>query len=422
MEKKIVFLISNIDFFNKRGASYSRVMNYASALAKENVLVFLSSILFKFDKEICIGGTNDNKVRYLGEPIPLNKKKIGSIYFENFYFVSYFYYIRKVYQQALKEKGMRVFIVYPGNFAIMVVSLIYLKYIKREIVYLEKNELMLGVALNFPVIMQPLKLLVILTIKLYLLVIGLIQDIISPFFSGLIVISSQFERLYKPFNRNILKVPILCHNISVDVNNGRKIERQIFSIGYAGDINQNKDGIISFMKVLSELKNDGYNYVFHLWGAIGSTTLQKKINTIVNKYHLQNNVFFMGAVQNENIDQILGNYDLLVLPRPKNLQTRFGFATKLGEYMLSGIPVLSSDVSDNHLYIKDKKNGFIVKYNKETILAKMKDIMNMDRQELVAVGREGKKTAESEFHFINHSKRMVSFMFSIHDRHKVIKR
>jgi glycosyltransferase involved in cell wall biosynthesis len=68
----------------------------------------------------------------------------------------------------------------------------------------------------------------------------------------------------------------------------------------------------------------------------------------------------MGNIDPSELPDEFRKYNLLILPRTLNKRTKFGFSTKLSEYLVSGIPILITDVSDNALYIKDGFNGYIV--------------------------------------------------------------
>jgi glycosyltransferase involved in cell wall biosynthesis len=68
----------------------------------------------------------------------------------------------------------------------------------------------------------------------------------------------------------------------------------------------------------------------------------------------------MGNIEPEKLRYEFIKYHLLILPRPLNKRTKYGFSTKLSEYLVSGVPVLLTDVSDNALYIKDNFNGYLI--------------------------------------------------------------
>jgi len=104
---------------------------------------------------------------------------------------------------------------------------------------------------------------------------------------------------------------------------------------------------------------------------------------------------------------------LLIIPRPLNLQTKYGFSTKLSEYLISGVPVLVTNVSDNSLYIKDGYNGFIVEpgnYKKmgEKILYVISNYNKLKK----TISMNAYQTAKEYFNYSNYSKDIFNFIFS----------
>jgi len=96
-----------------------------------------------------------------------------------------------------------------------------------------------------------------------------------------------------------------------------------------------------------------------------------------------------------------------------NLQTHYGFSTKLSEYLVSGIPVLVTSVSDNALYIKDGYNGFVVQpgdYEKmsKIILSIVKQYQDIKD----SIGKNAFVTAQQYFHYAVHSKKLHRFLFA----------
>jgi glycosyltransferase involved in cell wall biosynthesis len=317
--------------------------------------------------------------------------------------------VQKIYKLKSNANGDCSFLLYPGSFAMMLVSLFYLKVLKKQKVFIEKNELMYSIALNYPIKkVYSIKLFILILIKTFLVIIGFIQDILTPFFSGIIAISNNIENIYKNFNSQIIQIPILCSRY----NNLQNFNPTgTFSIGYTGDINQNKDGILSFIKVLGKLGSKE-NFIFYLWGSRGSNSQFIQLTKTVDKLGLSNKIIFNGFIKEDQIKYELSKMDLLVLPRPLNMQTKYGFSTKLGEYMMSGKPVLTTDVSDNSLYIKDGINGFIIKNNNEqTMLKKITEILNLKKETLENIGNEGRITACLYFDTMKHAESLNSFLF-----------
>jgi len=104
---------------------------------------------------------------------------------------------------------------------------------------------------------------------------------------------------------------------------------------------------------------------------------------------------------------------LLILPRPRSLQTLYGFSTKLAEYLASSVPVLASRISDNDLYIEDGKNGFLYETgNTELLRAKIEEIAGLSNDKMTAIGRSGRNTAQEHFTIQKYKSQLKSFFFN----------
>ena len=113
-------------------------------------------------------------------------------------------------------------------------------------------------------------------------------------------------------------------------------------------------------------------------------------------------------------DRKLGaQQNILILARPQNLQTRFGFSTKLAEYMASGVAVLTTDVSDNLLFIKDGENGFIAdSYKAEKVADKLFDIVNNKKYLDKKIIECANVTATKYFNSKKYKDKLARFLFS----------
>ena len=60
----------------------------------------------------------------------------------------------------------------------------------------------------------------------------------------------------------------------------------------------------------------------------------------------------------------------MIINKRPNLQNRYCFATKLGEYLLTGKPVIISDVGEAKNYLKDGESAYIVDSGQPNLIAK----------------------------------------------------
>jgi glycosyltransferase involved in cell wall biosynthesis len=229
------------------------------------------------------------------------------------------------------------------------------------------------------------------------------NEILTKYFDGLIVISTNLETYYKKYNNNIIRIPILSDKF--EDNTPRKSFISIndpFIISFTGQIDLRKEGIDILFKALSLLKGDFRNFKLFLYGPV-SRNDKEILEGLAKRLGIQDDIVFKGIVPQHQIHKILIESHLLLLLRPNNLQNQYGFSTKLAEYLVSGTPVLISAVSDNTLYIKDGENGFVVnEMNENEIASKLFWIIINYTKVVETIKYNSLKTADEIFHYKNY--------------------
>jgi glycosyltransferase involved in cell wall biosynthesis len=131
---------------------------------------------------------------------------------------------------------------------------------------------------------------------------------------------------------------------------------------------------------------------------------------LIKDLNLSNSVILKGTVSFKEIPQILKNAKILALCRPDNLQAKHGFATKIGEYLLTENPVVLTAVGDFPLFFKDKENALLSEPDNPTAFAE-KILWALDNpNEAAVVGKNGAKLSEKEFLYINVVKQICKIM------------
>ena len=106
------------------------------------------------------------------------------------------------------------------------------------------------------------------------------------------------------------------------------------------------------------------------------------INYFIERHNLQKNVNLLGYLDKASLKKVQLEQDLLVVFRSNSLHGRFSFSTKLADYLHLGKLSLMNIISDNHLYIKDGFNGFLINNtNPELIALKINQILKLSISE-----------------------------------------
>src|SRR5690554_2439373 len=210
------------------------------------------------------------------------------------------------------------------------------------------------------------------------------------FSNHILVISKNL----KDFVATYTKKPISILNMVVDAERFNiKTQNTGNLISYCGTIESEKDGIFSLFKAFQLfMQNDRFKE-FKLQ-IIADTRNKVKYNNLVHlatQLGILESIIFTGKVASSEMPSYLSNSKLLVLSRDKNQQAKYGFPTKLGEYIASGVPTLCTDVGNISEFITDEVNGFIVEPNSPKIFAdKMVSIIDnyQHSKEIASIGQK----------------------------------
>lgn len=232
--------------------------------------------------------------------------------------------------------------------------------------------------------------------------------------NGIFVISRNLKEYFEDYGVAPEKVHVV--NMIVEPSRFESVVRNMNVekyIAYCGNINDDsKDGvrdlIASFVKY-HEKYGDRKLYII---GPITSQEQKNEYDNYLKQLNALDNVVFTDAVSPSSIPQYFVDAEMLVLARPDNIQAKYGFPTKLGEYLLSGRPVVLTDVGNITIFLKDQRNAFIAKPGDiDSIAQKMIDVSaNPNLAEVVA--KLGKQTALRHFNSDKITDKILDCMYT----------
>lgn len=415
-DKKYLFIISALPVKNRQGASFARIFEYAKLLTRhKDVRVFILSTHYPeamatsqmeiLDNVfICGESKTSGKESFLKRTM---KKIFSGINHRDF--------CNKAIDFISEFEGQKSVFIYPAINNYFDESTL-LKRLKKErlMVYSERNELNIGRAYNKQFPKNIIKKIIYSIYYPFLVFDYYLQDKIVGRYDGNIVISTSFEKRIGKVNNNLIRVPILAdvnkYHLDKPVNDAGK---NIINIGYTGSLSIKKDGLDELIKAIGLLVNKYGNKNIHLniYG-MGYRDTIIKLKEMISNLGLNEYITLHGKVTSDKIPEVLSKQHILVLTRPKNLQTNYGFSTKLAEYMASSVPVLSTKVSDNGLYLEDGVNGFLINNHKaEETAAKLNEIISGKKYLDKVIKRNAYQTAKDHFNGNKYHDEMMAFLF-----------
>ena len=210
--------------------------------------------------------------------------------------------------------------------------------------------------------------------------------------SHLIVISDKLKEHYIRFLpvSKITLIPIIVDLKRFENLNGNPPS---YTVGYLGSFGA-KDGVHGIIKGFK----DAIEYVPNLkLKLIGFNPYKKEIKSELLKHRLNGQVHKTGQITYEQVPHYLSKCDLLVMNRTNHPFSHYGFPTKLGEYLATGIPTICTRVGDIEKYLEHETNSYLIEPDNtaqltEAIVERYNnyDIFN-------AMGKSGRLVAQSEF-------------------------
>ncbi|MDH3795811.1 MAG: glycosyltransferase [Flavobacteriaceae bacterium] len=395
MDVHYFYIYSNCDYSTKSAAA-TRMMYYAKALADEENNVYLVS---------CCSSklAQDKFVEIEPNIFVLEKKKLTQNYFSTLTFLI------DLNNFSKNKSAKNTFILDPySRFYIQFITVFYMIFIKKNKVYYELNEVVKHTSyFHNPISLKRIK----YSLKKILhRPIFTITDTLMAFYEGLICISTNIEDYGKRYNKNTLRIPILTDpDITIKTSGATYTKNNLFNIGFSGSIVPSKENLLEFAEIVKQANENSYKVAFNLCGTISKRDHQ----LLIEDKNDDNTIKYYGNLNQKEFSTFLYQQDLLVIPRGYTLQNRYGFSTKLSDYLNHKRVILITDVSDNKLYIKDGVNGFVVPpNNKKLMYEKLIYIIENFKEIEESIKANAYKTSKEKFDYRLYKKPLQNFLKS----------
>ncbi len=231
------------------------------------------------------------------------------------------------------------------------------------------------------------------------------------YLNGLFVISTSLKTFFENVGVQSEKIHII--NMTVDPQRFENLIKQRTDfpyIAYCGSASNKKDGVDELLKAFSIVVKQHPNYRLLIIGKGITKEDDTSHLRLIKEFGIEDNVIFTGVVTSDQMPQLLKNADVLALDRPDNLQAEYGFPTKLGEYLLTGNPVVITKVGDIPLFLKDGESALIAEPQNAQAFAN-KIIWAIEHPEKAAIiGAKGAEVAQKHFNAYNEAKKMAQII------------
>ena len=226
-------------------------------------------------------------------------------------------------------------------------------------------------------------------------------------YDGTICISEslmEVARQYNPLRRH-LKVPIMVRG---NLSTAKHVHERPY-IFHGGSMSERKDAIIETMRgfaIASSRINDQLDFIL----AGPPSPHIEELNSIIQANHLEGHVFFLPILTTEELGEYQRGAFLSILNKTANVQNIHGFSNKLGEILLSGTPIITTNIGEAPRWLKDGESAYISKSHKPEDIADQIVRAFLDDENRVKIRENGKKIAERYFNTKYQGKRIVAYL------------
>jgi glycosyltransferase involved in cell wall biosynthesis len=232
----------------------------------------------------------------------------------------------------------------------------------------------------------------------------------SRWASAIIVISTYLQDKYKKrTNKPVVLIPITAR---ININKDKKEFNDPLQVLYAGTF-ADKDGVNDIINGFLD-----FNKSFHNAQLILTGKSEEQI-FYADKFRDNKNVIFKGYIPDEEFYPLLKNADVLCMCRTESGFANAGFPFKLGEYLATGNPVISTKVSDVENYLTSEDAYLIEPNNPQQVSNSLMEIVEHP-EEARKIGLNGLKKCQTFFSQEINGKILYDLIIRISVRHKVL--
>lgn len=240
-------------------------------------------------------------------------------------------------------------------------------------------------------------------VKAYLM----FERVACKVFDGVIgVIEDQLPVLSTNSNNRIIKNYPIIHYYN-EIMKDHETEKRNVSMVYLGDITSERR--IHEIIELTGILNRTYSITTHIIGRNKNQQYAEKLNSIINKYKINNKVKLHGYIPIEEAMQILHQCDIGLLPLRHPMHFVRSLPVKLFDYMSAGIPVVMPEYPLSKEVVLEHKCGVLVDPMDRTSMINGLELLIKDPKLRAEMGENGFKAVLNYYSWQSQEKKLIDF-------------
>lgn len=210
----------------------------------------------------------------------------------------------------------------------------------------------------------------------------------------------------KGVKKPILKVPIIAEFSRFEIPKERNEDKYFLYCGAA-----EYSAVIHFILEVFEQLDNKDHYLYLVVG--GQDESKELIKARIAESPVSERIKFFTKLPYDNLVQKYLNAKALLIPLRFNIQDSARFPHKIGEYLASGNPMISTNVGEVQHYFTDGENALISdSYDPQAYKEKMQFVID-EPEKAREIGANGKAFGKATFDFPVFGKEIKSLILSI---------
>ena len=246
----------------------------------------------------------------------------------------------------------------------------------------------------------------------------LAENYLAHFANGYIVISTFLKKYY---SNNIKDSKIMISPILVNSNSDckpssagtflklRKKYNDKRIILYAGSFGE-KDGVHYLLDAFAKVVKKFPDAHFILTGKSSKECIMNSVKKHISQMGLSKKIELVGFVSKTELLYYTFLARLLLVCRSNSKFANYGFPWKLGEYCMTGKPILATRVGDIGKYFTDSRDIFLCEPENPEAIAERVIFIFKHYNEALEVAKRGKYIAKKYFGYEKCTKEIIDFI------------
>jgi glycosyltransferase involved in cell wall biosynthesis len=224
---------------------------------------------------------------------------------------------------------------------------------------------------------------------------------------GVIPISTYLESYVRQCSRRtpaMLRVPVMI-DPGLFPGEVARFPRRVLYCGTLFHLNETEQAIRVFARAAADMRDVRLSLV-----GGGPQHLRARAELIARSVGLTDRVEFVDRLTRDELAARLAAADVLILPRADGVFSRAGLPNKLGEYLASGRPVVTTGTGDIPLYLRDGMDAYLVPPGDDAAFSDRLRQALTHSEEASQVGARGRAVATAQFDYRSHGVRLHEFL------------